>query len=307
MGRQFVAIMNPVSGRRSKSPAVEVIGHALQRAGASLEIAVTQQGGDATAIASQLPLDVEAILVIGGDGTVSEVVNGLVERSTPIVILRTGTENLLARELGMPKQPSRIAETLLHGESFEFDIGVINQRRFAAMVGVGLDAECVRRMAEARRGHISHLDYIWPIWRSFWSYRFPTLRIQADGECIFEGRGLAIVGTIRRYGGGLHVLANARYDDGLLDLCIFQCSSRIELFAHVCRAFLRRHVGHHQVLYRQCKNIHVASPEAVPIQIDGDVGGSLPATCSLLAGAARFLRLPAERNGRRPGGPDGCP
>ena len=273
------------------SPAVRLVRQALLQGGASFETAVTGRPGDATVLAAQLPGDVDAVLVIGGDGTVSEVVNGLTHRPIPIVIMRTGTENLLAREFDMPRHPQKIAETLLHGESFAVDLGLINQRRFAAVAGVGFDAECVQRMAYVRRGHISHRNYFWPVWRTFWGHRFPTLHIEVDGECVFEGRGLAMIGSIRRYGGGLRILAKARYDDGLLDLCVFRCSSRIELIPHLHRVFRRRHIGHPKVLYRQCKNVHVASPDPVPIQVDGDVGGSLPASCSLLSGGARFLRL----------------
>ena len=273
------------------SPAVRRVRHALRQGGASFETATTQRPGDATALAAQLPGDVDAVLVIGGDGTVSEVVNGLIHRPIPIVIMRTGTENLLARELDMPRHPTEIAETLLHGEPFDVDLGIVNQRRFAAVAGVGFDAECVERMAYVRQGHISHHNYFWPIWRTFWAHRFPTLRIEVDGERVFEERGLALIGSIRRYGGRLRILANARYDDGLLDLCVFRCSSRMELLSHLHRVLRRRHIGHPKVLYRQCKRVDVASPDPVPIQLDGDVGGYLPASCSLLSGGARFLRL----------------
>jgi diacylglycerol kinase family enzyme len=246
--------------------------------------------------------DVEAVLVVGGDGTVCEVVNGLMERPLPIVILSSGTENLLAREFRMPTGPEDVARTLLYGESFPCDVGVITTtshqatRRFLAVTGVGFDAECVARMTRMRRGHITRSDYFWPIWQTFWSHRFPILRVEFDGGVVFEGCGLVIAGVIGRYSVGMRVLPHARYDDGLLDVCIFPCGSRWTLLGHAYRIFTKGHVGRGGVIYHQTRSLRIRSPQEVPIEIDGDVGGALPADVSIIPRAAMFrrpqLRLP---------------
>ena len=293
MARPIAAIINPVSGRRTVWPAIRQIEHDLRRAGVSLEVMATERMGHARMLAAQVSAEASALLIVGGDGTVSEVINGLGRRLIPMAIMRTGTENLMAREFGMPNHPQQITQTLLYGEPFDVDLGMLNDKCFAAMVGVGFDAECVRRMTDMRRGHISYLDWFWPIWRTCWSYPFLTLCIDADGHCVFEGRGLAVIGMISRYGGGLRIVPHARCDDGLLDLCIFQCASRVEPLAHVFRVLQQRHLGHPKVFYRQCRNIRIDSSAQVPIQIDGEFGGFLPATCAILTRAARFLRLRA--------------
>ena len=271
MTRRVVAILNPVSGRQNMLPAVRQVGRVLERNDGHLEVAVTDSAGHATELARQVPPDIDTVLVVGGDGTVSEVVNGLIGRDTPVVVWATGTENLLARELGMPTTPKDVARLLLEGEPFGCDVGVFNDRRFLAMAGIGFDAECVMRMSGTRRGHITHWDYFWPIWRTFWAHRFPVLRVEADGVCIFEDRGLMLAGVIRRYSAGLRILAHARYDDGLLDVCVIPCASRTTLLGHACRAFLRRHVGRGGVVYCHCRRIRISSPEKVPIELDGEL------------------------------------
>ncbi len=294
MRKRIAAIVNPVSGRRDMLPTVQRIGGGIRRAGGTFDIFTTERFGHATVLASNLHGDAEALLVVGGDGTVCEVVNGLAEDPIPLAILRTGTENLLARELRMPTEPPRLVQTLLYGESVPLDVGVINGRRFLAVAGAGFDAECVVRMAAKRKGHITHVDYFWPIWRTFWAHRFPTLRIDVDDERVFEGRGFAILGVVGRYSMGLRVLEHARFDDGLLDLCIFPCRSRRKLLAHMARLFTRRHLGDSRTIYRQCRKITITSCSTVPIQVDGDVWGCLPAECSILHHAARILRaIPA--------------
>ena len=305
MARRIVAILNPVSGPHNMLPVVRQIGRALKRRASQLDVLVTDGEGHATEIAAKLRHDVDAVLVVGGDGTVCEVVNGLIRyadllnagskpiedpfHTVPIVILRTGTENLIAREFGMPTTPDRVVETLLFGKPFACDVGVINQRHFLAVAGVGFDADCVRRLASARQGHITHSSYFWPIWRTFWTHRFPTLRIEVDNSCVFEGQGFAMIGIIGRYAAGLRILSEARYNDGLLDLCAFECNSKPSLLRHTWNIFRRRHVGSLGVVYRQGRRISITSPDPVHLEIDGDMGGYLPASCHVLPSAGQFL------------------
>lgn len=294
MSRRILAIVNPASGRANTMPLVRRIGRIVETRGACFNWTSTAGAGHATTLASQLDAEVDALLIVGGDGTVSEVVNGLVGKNIPCAILPTGTENLLARALETPRNVDRIAETLLYGQPFSFDMGEINGRRFLAVAGIGFDAECVLRMEKIRSGHITHLDHFWPIWRTFWSHRFPTLHVEADGADVFEDRGFVLIGNVRRYSAGFHVHANARYDDGLLDVCAFPCSSRWELTKHAWRVLRRWHIGRSGVVYGQYRHIRITSPDSVPIEADGESAGMLPAECTVLPGAAKFLRLHPE-------------
>lgn len=287
--RRFVAIINPISGRRDMRPVVKLVGQTLAHYDAELEIIATDGPGRATAIATGLGTDVDAVLIVGGDGTVCEVINGLTRNPKPFVILRTGTENLLARELNMPTEPNEIARALLVGQPRPLDLGVMNDRRFVAVTGIGFDAECVKRMSHIRQGHITHGDYFWPIWRTLWAHRFPHLCIAADEQVIFEGRGFALIGMIARYSAGMRILARARPDDGLLDLCIFPCASRTQILMHALRVFARRHLTTPGLQYVQCRTVAVSSPDAVDVEIDGEYAGTLPVRCSVQPGAATYL------------------
>jgi len=292
MGRRVTAIINPVSGRRDMMPVVEEIGRQLSHLGGELTIHATRSAGHATELAANLDPQTEAVLVVGGDGTVCEVVNGLIDKCTPIVILRTGTENLLARELGMPTKPNEVARTLLQGRAIPFDVGVLNDKRFIAVAGVGFDAECVERMTALRIGHITHGDYFWPIWRTFWSHRFPEILVRVEGKTVYQGRGFVIIGNIARYSVGMRILAEAKYNDGLLDLCIMKCTSRTQLIAHAIRVMRGQHINHHDVIYSQCRQFSIESPTQVPVEIDGDFAGYLPIQATTLHHATTFL-IPA--------------
>jgi diacylglycerol kinase (ATP) len=271
----------------------EVTGR-LRAAGWGVTVRLTGAAGDAERLAGDAAQDTRAILVVGGDGTVREVVHGLLlaGRKIPVAILRTGTENLVAREFKMPDDPSGIAQTLLSGRLATCDVGVVNGRHFLMVSGAGFDAEVVRRLVEARRGHITHGSYFWPVWRTFWEHRFPRLQVWADCREVFDGPGLALVGVTARYSVGLRICRRARRDDGMLDLCIYPCASRLRLLGHAIRTVLRLHDRSGGVIYRKCQQVRIDADTNVPLEIDGDPGGHLPAEYRVLPSAATFLEPP---------------
>ncbi|MGD2111425.1 MAG: diacylglycerol kinase family lipid kinase [Phycisphaerae bacterium] len=295
MSRRIAAIVNPVSGRTNTIPIVRQLATTVEAAGARFDWTATLEPGHATKLASALGPDVDALLIAGGDGTLNEVINGLDGRDLPCALLPTGTENLVARALGLSREIGAVARTLLGGKPRPFDVGIINGRRFLAVAGVGFDAECVLRMEEIRSGNINLLHYLGPIWRTFCTHRFPILHVEADGSPVFEGRGLVLIGNVRRYGGGFLIHANARHDDGLLDVCAFPCSTRWELIKHAMRVVRRWHIGRAGVVYRQCQHMKITSPDTVAVEVDGEFAGTLPLESRVLPNGIQFLQLPDGR------------
>ncbi len=116
---------------------------------------------------------------VGGDGTVAELVNRTAP-GTPITMLASGTENLLSKYLEMPREPEEVAEIIAAGSVVRHDAGFANGRLFVLMVSCGFDAEVVRRLHEARRGHINHWSYLKPIWDTIRSYEYPEIHIHCE-------------------------------------------------------------------------------------------------------------------------------
>jgi diacylglycerol kinase (ATP) len=283
------AVINPVAGRRNLAPAVRRIREGLRAAGVHLVCRITRDPGDATRFAAEVPDHARALLIAGGDGTVREVIDGVVGRVVPLLILPNGTENIVAKYFGMSGDPAAVVDRILSGVSRAVDIGVINGCRFLTCCGIGFDAEAVSRLHATRQGHITHFDYFWPLWRTFWAHPFPVFRVEVDGRLLFEGSGLAIAGVLPRYALGLRVLARARRDDGLLDVCVYPCASRAGLIRHSLRTLMQRHIRVGGALYAQCRTLRVSADAPVPVQMDGDIAGSLPARCSVIPAGCRFL------------------
>jgi diacylglycerol kinase (ATP) len=288
-------IINPRSGYGGHNPLLGRLRRELRAAGLASEEYVTRSRKDATRHTREIVSEASVIIVWGGDGTVNEVANGMGDSEVPLLITQAGTENLLAKELRIPKPPEDLVDLLRHGHVMDCDIGRINGRSFHSILGVGFDAEVVRRVSQGRTGHISHLSYFWPIWRTFWEHDFPRLHIVADDHTVFDGRGLAFVGNISRYATGLRVCCDAQFDDGLLDLVVFECDQPGGLLLHAAWTLLRRHPLKGNVLYRQAKQIRIEAEKPVSCQLDGDLGPTTPLDISLSPHKIKLIVPPARQ------------
>lgn len=289
-GDRIRVIFNPVSGRSVARGVLGCILDRLRGEGLVVSLERTTGPGHARVLGRQCrDGGYRAVVVVGGDGTVNEVVDGMSGSTVPILVVPGGTENILAKYLGIVSDPDWLWNVLDAGRQLRFDVGVMNGRRFLLVSGIGFDAEVVRRLSIGRRGHISHLDYFWPIWRTFWGYRHPRLRVEADGESLGEGPSLVFVGNVPRYAAGLAILDRALPDDGLLDVCVFRCSGQLPLIRHAFDVLRRRQRDGLRVVYRQARHVRVESDGPVGIQLDGDWAGRLPAEYTIEEGAARFL------------------
>ncbi len=288
---KILMIVNPVSGAGKLGDAVSRVGDALRDAGFEVSTRDTQAAGDASRIAREADADIRCVIAVGGDGTVREVVAGLLGRSIPIVVIPAGTENLVAHHFRMDPDPVHVVETVMSGRLQPCDVGLVNGRHFLIMAGMGFDAEVVARLTAWRTGHITHWRYLRPIWRTLLDHSFPTVVVEVEGRVAFEGRGLVFVGVMPCYAVGLNIVRDAVLDDGLLDVCVLPCASRTRLLLHAIRASRGAHVGRGGSIYIGGKHLRVTSPDCVPMQCDGDSAGELPAEFSVLEHGASFLTL----------------
>jgi diacylglycerol kinase family enzyme len=160
--------------------------------------------------------------------------------------------------------------------------------------GFGFDGEVMDRVTKMRDGHIDYFDYASPLWQTFWSHTFHPIQVELDGQVIFNGPGMVIVGNVARYALGLFVLRHADVSDGLLDVCVLKCQYRPHLLKHYLTILFKRHTKCGDVIYRQGKHVKVTSPSRkIKTQVDGDPGPPLPADIDITPGAIRVM-VPQE-------------
>jgi YegS/Rv2252/BmrU family lipid kinase len=294
-------IVNPKSGATCTKMMGRRFERYLIKKGYEIKGSLTTSLGHACELATDAAVDYDCAMVVaaGGDGTIREVVHGLEGSDKPLLIMPSGTENLLANELGLDEKLKTLIRSFEAGYIRPLDLGNVNGRCFTSIAGFGFDGEVVKRVSEQRAGHIDHFDYFWPIWRTFWGYEFAPMRVEVDGEEIYEGPGLVFVGNISRYAVGLQLLHYADYGDGLLDVCIYKCASRIRLIKHSMMTIIKHHANCRDVVYRQGKKINVSSViKTVRTEIDGDPGPALPVEINVIPHAVNCI-VP---EGARPAG-----
>jgi len=285
-------IRNPISGRGGTGALIAALAQEISRRGGYLDVHETEAPGDAARLAALTPPEVHAVISAGGDGTLREVVSGMIGKPVPLVVLPTGTENVLAKHFGYRRDVNAIVKTLEHGRVEAYDVGVCNGRKFILLAGVGFDGDVVNRLHAARKGNITHLSWTLPLLRAFCAHTYPEVCVAVDDREIFRGRALVFVGNIARYSLGMCVLDRARTDDGLLDVRVLPCRTRRELLGYGLRMLLHQPIRRADALYMQGKTARVWSPgaEEVLVQIDGDFGGRLPIDCRIIDKGVRLLR-----------------
>ncbi|MGO8881259.1 MAG: diacylglycerol/lipid kinase family protein [Desulfomonilaceae bacterium] len=160
---KVLIIGNSISGRGKTSQRVYKLAGMLKYNGHNVEVFLSSKPRDALIRAASIGADLQRIVIAGGDGTVNEVLNGLLDPSiVPIVHLATGTANMLARELGLPTSVSETAGLVETGRILPVDMGVVSGRRFLLVASVGFDSFVTLQMTEMRRQFLGYRGYLIP-------------------------------------------------------------------------------------------------------------------------------------------------
>ncbi len=271
--KSVLVIANPISGAGRGAGIAKALARELEAAGLRVEVRLTAGRGDATNFAAQAQAD--AVVSVGGDGTLNEVLRGLRDPLTPVGVVPIGTANVLALDLGLSADPSRAARTILGGHSVKLDTAVVHGELSFLVVGVGFDAEAVRCVEQGRRGPISKLSYVKAGLKTLWNHREPKLAVEIDGERLPESFGWVLVSNVIHYGGLFRLASDRELDDGLWEVYLFERAARRHLLVHGIRALLGR-LPAKGASRRRARRVRITSAEPVAAQADGDSRGQTP-------------------------------
>lgn len=294
-------VVNPAAGRRTALPLVEEISAGLRAAGAETSSHVTTQaGGAADHVGSLAEEDCDRLVVVGGDGTLHEVVNG--SRGLPrwpVGIVPMGTANLVGRELGMPlgRRADAVTRGLLASSPWEVDLIRVTRaggrvEHAVANVGAGLDAEIVNTIAELRSGASGsggYMQWIPSIWATVQRFRFPRLSVTIDGRRTFAAAA-CIVQNAHNYGGLFRLSPDAALDSGKLDVALIRARTKRDLLRVVMGALARRVQRFNDVKIVRAEHVLLRCPRTVHLQADGDPAGTTDAAIAVVPKAMRLLR-----------------
>ena len=265
---------------------------ALLRRGLGVETFLTGAAGDAAKRAQTIDDDIDRILVVGGDGTLNEILNGLAHPSRiPIAQLPMGTANILAHELSLPKHSEKVAALVAAGRVRHVDMGIANGKRFLMVASCGFDAMVTRVIKQNRSGSLGYKGYLLPILRTLYHYRPPRLCVCVDHGPPTYG-AFVVVGNTQNYGGIFSITDRAQCDSNHLDVCVFPRGTRLALTWYYLAALARRVSRATDTRYLTGRHITITSDQPTAIEIDGDYFGQTPVEITIQPAVVPILVSP---------------
>jgi YegS/Rv2252/BmrU family lipid kinase len=253
------------------------------------------------------------VIACGGDGTISEVANGLLraEAETELGILPSGTGGDFRRTLDVPQRTADAAKALREGETRVMDAGRVTftnergeeeSRFFVNVASFGMGGDVIKRVksreglpAGAARLLGGRLSFAAAALQAAVTFEKPLVRVSLDGGAESQ---LSVanfcVANARYFGGGMKIAPNAKADDGLFDVIAVGDVSAAKVLTNSYRLYLGTHLGMSEVNHARARKVHAraASPEEeVKLEVDGELVGRLPAEFEILPGALR-VRCP---------------
>lgn len=295
-----VVIINPTAGRGRAGKQVPEIRRLLGAKAANWAWLYTQKRGDGQTLAREAAeAGTKLVVAVGGDGTLHEVVNGVLGTDATVGLIAYGTGNDFARALGLYGNLEQACHALTDGVTKQIDVGVIEgqgtdgPRHFLVLTGTGFDARTAQTVNAGIRGVSGPLAYVWGAILTLKDFEPFALTLTLDDQPPKRVQAMFVsFANAATTGGGMLIAPGATVDDGWLDICLVETVSKPTLLYQLSQVFKGRHVNHPAVTMLRAQTLTVDADPPQPLLIDGEVIGTTPATIKLLPGALPF-RVPA--------------
>lgn len=252
---------------------------ALEAAGAQVQLYPTRAAGDGVEQGRRAALAHPYVAVYGGDGSVNEVLNGVVasERSPRVLLLPGGTMNVLCRDLDIPLDPLRAARLLAEGVPQLIYLGNAAGRFFALMASAGVDSAVVHYMnfrAGLKKG-LGPWAFAWEALRQFFVYPFPPIEVVTGEGTEYLGYSV-VVGKSKGYGGWLSITGEARATTPDFQVAVCVGRNRFYYSWYVLLALAGQLHRSNDYRFFRTSRLQLRSAHPMRLQIDGDSAGELP-------------------------------
>lgn len=272
---KHVFIVNPASGKGYAKKLIPVISKICIQENVNYIIESTKYPGHATEIAQSYSLEKDIRLyAVGGDGTLNEVLNGMIYSSCSLAVIPAGSGNDFIKTVYSPIKVDKLIVALINGETKLINIGKINNKHFINISSVGIDAEIAYNAKIFKRNPLipSKLSYLFSIFTTLIKYSSYNIEIHIDNIYIKDKILLVAIGNGRYYGGGMKVLPNANPFDNDFDVCVVKNMSKL----NILKLFPVLIKGDHEtlkdyVMFYKGSKIQIYSKENMKINIDGEI------------------------------------
>ena len=295
--KRCLFIINPSSGQRTIQNSLDkLIGQlALKQLVNHVDVFFTQKKDDAYYQALNVNQnDYDFLVVVGGDGTINEVVSGMVtsHKTIPLCILAAGTVNDFANYLNLPSQVDKVCDLIKQFKTLCCDVGKINNRYFMNVAAGGMFSDVSFTVSKADKKRLGPLAYyingIINLPSQLNTNIDLTITIDNQDPIEIEAK-MFMVSNTNRVGGFDRIIPYADVQDGLLDLIVIKKCSVTDLMALSKDYLLKKHADSPFIYYTQAKKIAISTNQPLAIDIDGEEGSQLPVTIEVASKAINIL------------------
>ena len=267
---KLLLLVNPSAGNGKSIDMLADVEQKFFEIGADVDIRITEnikQAKEIAFIASRRGYN--RIIAMGGDGTVNAVAGGILGSDSTLAVIPSGTGNDFFKLLKIENKLENICRAAAFNKAVELDAGIINDRPFFNMLGVGFDAE-VAIEANKMKGNLGVLTYLSAVLK-VWK-RFPVfdIRLRIDNLELEKQVMLVAVGIGRSTGGGFLLTPYALANDGKFDVCVVQRTNRRRIFSILPKVMKGTHVRQPETKIYRCRQVEISSKSALPIHYEGE-------------------------------------
>ena len=287
-GDRVLVIANPAT-RRNATRLISVLSELAPKQ-VLLDIHITTRPGEARQIADARLPGAKVLVAIGGDGTVADCADALIETGVPLAVIPGGSTNITAREQGVPVGAHAAVKLIFGNHGLRrIDAGLCDERIFLHMAGAGFDARFFAKTNPKLKRKLGWVAYL-PAAAAALKHRPSRYTIVVDGEQLEVKSPLVLIANgASVIHPRLKIHPAIQDDDGFLDLIVITATGPIELARTLGRMGTLQLARSPYVLHRRAREIRIDSMDTVPIEVDGDVFGTTPRLFRILPGAIRMV------------------
>ena len=255
-----------------------------------LDIEFTKHPKHAMKLAKGAKNKYDTVIVAGGDGTVNEVINGIIDSKITLAIIPFGSTNVLALELGIPFNVKEASELIAHGKRLKIDLGYAKTneeaRYFSMMVGVGFDPKLIEGINPKVKKRWGNLAYLLSGIRQLLTYKWYNIHVEHKSHSVGY---FVIVSNSKDYAGEYQIADKASTTDGLLDLVVINRKSWWKIIKFISSVSSGKSNTFLRGEYYQIKEAHIYSRHKMLVQVDGELIGTAPVDVKVIPKALTLM------------------
>lgn len=293
-------IINPTSGQQKNQQTVKSVIHKLLDDGIAEGLYVMHTTGKNSAydaVSVLQPGQYDFIVAVGGDGTVSEVINGVIDSGSeiPVAIYAAGTTNDFATCLGLPRTVDSFVDMIKSFRTEKVDVGKVNGKYFLNVAAGGILSEIAHKVSINAKTLLGHSAYMLQGVKEIGSLSLDTipLKYEMDNMTLITDTFLFFLANSKSVGGFHRIAPHAKVNDGKLDLCIIKKVKPVDIVPVFTQIQTGKHIENNKcITYLQTSKIVISTVnenDVFPVDFDGEEGNKMPLTIEVVPGALNLL------------------